>query len=344
MRAWAPAAALTAALIMAGGAAASTAAAATAYTVEPLNLNVVESTAALFGGALCEVYDCERVPTAASLDLSHRYGVFGEDGPISAGAATLNDRLVADNGEKLVFGFSQGAQIAGFWLRNYAATSAVDPQETSFLLVGDPENTYGVPWAPRVPTDSGFAVTELWSQYDGWADWPARFSLLAAANAVAGMFLVHPTVYDELDLEAERSAGNLVTWQNGTMTYTMVGNDRLPLLTPLRWVGLGAVADALDAPLRDQIEASYDRPTPQQQVEDQQSAAVTPEPAASLAAEPGVVRARPSVRGADQTTSRSRSQSASSRPTGSQRRAVSSSRAGEGRVQPARTSRPHPTA
>jgi len=265
VRAWVPAAALAAVLVVSGGAvaataAAATAAAATAYTLEPLNFNIVESTPDLFGGALCEVYDCERVPTSASLDLSHRYGVFGEDGPISAGAAILDERLVADNGEKLVFGFSQGAQIAGFWLRNYAQTSVADPQTTAFLMVGDPENTYGVPWAPRVPTDSGFAVTELWSQYDGWADWPARFSLLAAANAVAGMFLVHPTVYDTLDLAAEEAAGNLVTWQNGTMTYTMVRNDRLPLLTPLRWVGLGAVADALDAPLREKIEASYDRP------------------------------------------------------------------------------------
>jgi hypothetical protein len=254
--------------LFAGGVAtAGDAAAATAYTVEPLNLNLLDSTPNLFGGAVCEVYDCATVPTAASLDLSHVKGVFGENGPISAGAATLNGVLLADGGEKLVFGYSQGAQVGGFWLRNYAPTTSVDRQNTSFLFVGDPENTYGVPWAAKVPTNSGFAVTEVWSQYDGWADWPARFDLLAAANAVAGMFLVHPIVYDTMDLGAEEADGNLVRWQRDGIDYTMVGNDRLPLLTPLRWVGLGAVADSLDAPLRAQIEAAYDRPSTQQQAD-----------------------------------------------------------------------------
>ncbi len=251
------------ALAFGAGAAVPAAHAATAYTLEPLNFNLVESTARLFDGAVCEVYDCAKVPTPAALDLSYRNGLFGEDGPISQGAAALAGRLTADDGEKLVFGFSQGAQIANFWLRNYAPTSSVDATTTSFLLVGDPENTYGVPWTPNVPTNTGFAVTEVWSQYDGWADWPARFGLLAVANAVAGMFLVHPVVYDHLDLAAEQAAGTVVTWQADGISYQMVRNDTLPLLAPLRWVGLAAVADVLDAPLREKIEASYDRPATQ---------------------------------------------------------------------------------
>lgn len=253
------------AMVLSAGATAPAADAATAYTVEPLNFNLVESTANLFDGAVCEVYDCVKVPTKAALDLSYKNGVFGENGPISAGAATLDGRLAADSGDKVVFGYSQGAQIANFWLRNYAPASSVQQATTSFLLVGDPENTYGVPWTPNVPTNTGFAVTEVWRQYDGWADWPARFSLLAVANAVAGMFLVHPVVYDHLDLAAERANGNLVSWQKDGIDYQMVRNDTLPLLTPLRWVGMGAVADALDAPLREKIEADYDRPATQQQ-------------------------------------------------------------------------------
>ncbi len=95
-------------VLLAGGAAGSPAAtAATAYTLEPLNFNLVESTANLFDGAVCEVYACAKVPTKAALDLSYRNGVLGEDGPISEGAATLNGRLVADSGEKLVFGFTR---------------------------------------------------------------------------------------------------------------------------------------------------------------------------------------------------------------------------------------------
>lgn len=253
------------ALVISAGAASPAANAVTAYTVEPLNFNLVESTANLFDGAVCEVYDCVKVPTQAALDLSYKNGVFGETGPISAGAATLDGRLAADSGDKVVFGYSQGAQIANFWLRNYAPASSVQQATTSFLLVGDPENTYGVPWTSNVPTNTGFAVTEVWRQYDGWADWPARFSLLAVANAVAGMFLVHPVVYDHLDLAAEQASGNLVSWQKDGIDYQMVRNDTLPLLTPLRWVGMGAVADALDPPLREKIEADYDRPATQQQ-------------------------------------------------------------------------------
>ena len=72
-----------------------------------------------------------------------------------------------------------------------------------------------------------------------------------------GRYYIYPTfsaAYEEQTFFEVWSSDDLVTWQNGTMTYTMVRNDRLPLLTPLRWVGLGAVADALDAPLRDKIE------------------------------------------------------------------------------------------
>jgi len=56
------------------------AAAATAYTLEPLNLNLVDSTPNLFDGAVCEVHDCAKVPAPASLDLSHVDGAFGENG------------------------------------------------------------------------------------------------------------------------------------------------------------------------------------------------------------------------------------------------------------------------
>jgi hypothetical protein len=263
-----PVAVLACTLVAAPPTATPAANAATAYTLEPLNYNLAETTPSLFGGAVCLVYECERVPTSASLDLSHRRGVFGENGAISQGAARLDDRLTADADTKLVFGFSQGAQVAGFWLRNYAPTTAVDPASTSFLLVGDPENTDGVPWAPRVPTDTGFAVTEVWKQYDGWADWPDRFDLLAVANAVYGMLFVHPTVYDDLDLEAERAAGNVVTWTADGITYEMVVDKDLPILDPLRNLGLGWVADLVNDDWRSHVEAQYDRPSTQDEADE----------------------------------------------------------------------------
>lgn len=262
-----PAVVLAGALLVAPGTPVAPVNAATAYTVEPLNFNWVESTPKLFNGAVCAVYQCVKVPTAAALDLSHRRGVFGENGPIADGARNLNTLLVADAGEKLVFGYSQGAQVSGFWLRNYAPTTSVDRANTSFLLVGDPENTYGVPWAPKVPTDTGFAVTEVWAQYDGWADWPTRFDLLAIANAVYGMLFVHPRVYDHLDLAAQEAAGNVVTWQADGVTYKMVADRTLPILDPLRNIGFGWVADLVNDTWRAHIEAQYDRPRTQDEAD-----------------------------------------------------------------------------
>ncbi len=156
-----PVAMLAGALVAAPPAATPAAKAATAYTLEPLNYNLAETTPSLFGGAVCLVYECERVPTSASLDLSHRRGVFGENGAISQGAARLDDRLTADADTKLVFGFSQGAQVAGFWLRNYAPTTAVRPDRVVSGAGRRPGEHRGVPWAPRVPTDTGFEVNEV---------------------------------------------------------------------------------------------------------------------------------------------------------------------------------------
>lgn len=241
--------------------------AAVAYTVEPLDYNLIEATPNLFGGAICTEYRCVKVPTAAALDPSHLRGLFGENGPIADGAVHLDTALRNDAGEKLVFGYSQGAQIAGFWLRNYASTTAVNPARTSFLLVGDPENTYGVPWTPRVPTNTGFDVTEVWAQYDGWADWPTRPDPLAVANAVYGMLFVHPTVYDDMDLAAEEASGNVVTWEAGGITHKMVLQRQLPMLDPLRNLGFGWLADSVNDDWRSHIEAQYDRPSTQEEAD-----------------------------------------------------------------------------
>lgn len=259
---------LSGALVVTPAVMASAVAQPTAYTVEPLNVAAGETTPTLLDGAVCAVYDCVTVPTSGALDLSHVRGVFGEDGSISEGALALDDKLIADDGEKLVFGYSQGAQVAGFWLRNYAPTTVVNRENTSFLLVGDPENTYGVPWAPRVPTDTGFAVTEVWAQYDGWADWPTRFDVLAIANAAYGMLFVHPTVYDDLDLATEKANGNVVTWKSGGITHEMVVEEDLPILDPLRNVGLGWIADAVNDDWRAHIEAQYDRPATQDEADE----------------------------------------------------------------------------
>ena len=236
----------------------------TIFTIEPLNNNRYVATPNSMGGVMCMApHSCVMVPTAASLDPSHKDGVFGEEGSIADGAATLDAMLNEAQGPVVVMGRSQGAQIGGFWLRNYVPDSSVDRERVSFLFLADPENSYGVPWAPRVPTNTGYQVTELWVQYDGWAEWPTRWYPIAVANAVMGMFTVHTQAYYDIDPYDP----DIIEWSANGIDYKMVPNSRLPLLTPLRKLGMGWLADMLNDPLAARVEAAYDRPNSQEEAD-----------------------------------------------------------------------------
>jgi hypothetical protein len=259
--------------------------AATVYTLEPLDYNISDQTPNTLQGAMCRgEYQCVKVEYPAALDPTHKDGVFGENGSISKGAAALNELLTHDPADKVGFGYSQGAQAIGFWLRNYAPTTTVSRDNTRFLLIGDPENTYGVPWSPKVPTDTGFDVTELWVQYDGWADWPDRPNPVAVANAIYGMLFVHPVAYEDLDIDDP----SIVTWTANGITYRMRPTPELPILDPLRRTGFGWLADALNEPLAEQVEEAYDRPTTQQEADAQFGSAPVAAPDARSVAAPDV--------------------------------------------------------
>ncbi|WHU48917.1 PE-PPE domain-containing protein [Gordonia sp. L191] len=239
------------------------------YTIEPLDFNLIDAMALLFEGRCAAAgAACQQVPTLASPDPSHLFGVPGEFGPISLGADSLDATLRANGTDGadahqpiVVFAYSQGAQIAGFWLRNLSADahSYAPPATTSFLLVGDPENTYGPWWLPKVPTTMPYRVTEFWKQYDGWADWPSDPNPLAVANALAGMLFIHPTAYFSMDPDDP----NDITWTDGNMTYVMAPTANLPLLDPLRWLGLTSVADELNAQWKPIVDSAYTRPSTQ---------------------------------------------------------------------------------
>lgn len=252
------------------------------YTLEPLDYNILPVMKTLFRGACAKAGPrCTAVWTPAALDPSHVRGVVGEVGPISIGADSL-DKTLRTDGDKsvVVFGYSQGAQVAAYWMRNLSedASSYAPPASTSFVLAGNPENTYSAPWLPKTPVDSGYAVTEVWRQYDGWADWPTRVNLLAYANAIAGMMYVHPVAYVDADPDDPAN----VTWSIGNTTYVMIPSADLPLLQPLRVLGLGAVADALNGPLKKIVDSAYDHPQTKAETESARDASPTQTPADSV--------------------------------------------------------------
>ena len=74
------------------------------------------------------------------------------------------------------------------------------------------------------------------------------------ARANAGFLFVHQD-YEDVDIY---DPANYV-WTEGNTTYVYVPTKNLPLLEPLRWVGLSALADALNEPLKEIVERAYDR-------------------------------------------------------------------------------------
>ena len=176
----------------------------------------------------------------------------------SAGVIDLNNKLLdGTTGKQIVFGYSQGARVASDWLAEYAGKEgSLTPDEVSFVLIGNPSRKYGgadIGWG-RVTPDTDYTVLDVSRQYDMASDYPDRFNLLAIANAYAGFAFIHQN-YEEVDLY---DPANYV-WTEGKTTYVFIPTQNLPLLQPLRWIGLKALADSLNGPLKAIIESAYDR-------------------------------------------------------------------------------------
>lgn len=177
----------------------------------------------------------------------------------AAAVATLNQALRdGTTGKQIVFAYSQGARVAGRWLTENAGTEgAPTAQELTFVLMGNPSRKYGGSdrdWETTFP-ETDYRVIDVSQQYDMASDFPDNpFNLLALLNANAGFFFTHQD-YETVDIYDEAN----YVWVEGNTTYVFVPTENLPLLTPLRWVGLGFLADALNAPLKEIVERAYDR-------------------------------------------------------------------------------------
>lgn len=112
-----------------------------------------------------------QVKTRATLDPSA-----GDNprGSIHDGAQRLDALIRATPGPTVVLGYSQGAQVAGTWLRDFARRpDAPDPAELSFLLIGNPERRFGKqPWTKNTtPDDTAYRVRDVARRHDNWADY-----------------------------------------------------------------------------------------------------------------------------------------------------------------------------
>lgn len=176
------------------------------------------------------------------------------------GAGILQDALTLEPASDpvVVFGYSQGARVVTQWLEDHAGTEAApSPDRLSFMLIGNPDRKYGGAHAPlgQITPDTEYDVIDVSRQYDRASDLPDNpFNVLAFLNASAGLRDIH-IHYEDVDIY---DPANYV-WKEGNITYVFVPTENIPLLDPLRRLGLTDLADKLNGPLKAKIEKAYDR-------------------------------------------------------------------------------------
>lgn len=186
---------------------------------------------------------------------------------VNGGADLLDNMLHNTEGQILVVGYSEGAQVADAWLRRYGPTSDVDPARVSFLLVGDPEAAingciqvagglcragYG---GKGFPADTRYSGTVFARQYDFYADAPndpgngMAKNNRAAAKRRGGLFDGHIVgVHNDYTGVGLHDPNNRST-RVGNWTYMTAWTYPVP----------AAADDAEDATLRPEIERGYQR-------------------------------------------------------------------------------------
>ena len=231
-------------------------------------------------------YDTEKLElwpftgiTSRSYNDSSQRGFEMLDGQLHT---TIADNAAAGSPEDpiVVFGYSQGAQIAAIEKQRLQAEADAGAQlpPITFVFTANPIRPNGglsarlngrlgplaTWWTPIVsaPTNTQFQTYDVARQYDFFSDFPAYpLNPFATANAVFGL-LNHNYGPVSLDPSSPSYDPDTVVQQYGDTTYYLIPSKELPLLSPVRAVGLDPVADVVEPTLRVLVELGYDRTTP----------------------------------------------------------------------------------
>ena len=198
------------------------------------------------------------------------------------GSAILDSRLmalIADNqqGEPIAaFGYSQSSFLVSVekQLLLQEAAQGTDLPSISFVMLSNPSRPNGglfarfynlglITWTPTVATvtESPFTTYDISRQYDLFSDFPAYpLNLLALVNAGFGLFN-HSYEPVSLDPDSPNFDPDTMIAQYGDTTYYTIPSQ-LPLLRPLRVIGLSGLADFMEPVLKVLVELGYDRDTP----------------------------------------------------------------------------------
>ncbi|ORV93032.1 PE-PPE domain-containing protein [Mycolicibacterium iranicum] len=172
-----------------------------------------------------------------------------------SGLATIDATIDATPGTKVVFSCSEGARSVTRWLNKHAGDAdAPSPDELSFVMIGNPTRRYGGSDSDVMP-ETQYRVIDITRQYDMASDFPDNpLNLIALLNSLAAFTVIH-TDYENVDMYDDAN----IVWEEGNITYVFVPTENLPLLEPLRQLGLTSLADALNEPLKKIVERGYDR-------------------------------------------------------------------------------------
>ena len=193
----------------------------------------------------------------------------------------------------VVFGYSQSAAIATAAKRRLAdqAASGGAAASVSFVVLanlnrpngginarfaGAVLESLGWTFTDSAPTDTGFRTIDIARQYDPFADFPTYpLNVIADANAVVALLYgSHDYSHVTLNTADAGYDPHTIVQQYGDTTYYFIPAETLPLLRPLRDLGLDPLMlDAIEPAARVLVEFGYDRtipfgqPTPAQMIQ-----------------------------------------------------------------------------
>lgn len=216
--------------------------------------------------------------------IDYPASLFGMDASIAVAATGLERAVASTSGDLIAAGFSQGAIAVGYAKEALMALPADErpaPDRLSFVTIGDPTGPGGIMrilpgWVPLIdltpfrPPETPYDTVIVNGEYDGWADFPDRpWNLVSVINALMGIAYVHghyEVIPGGLDISAV-PAGNITTTTNslgGTTTSYLLPTEHLPLLQPLRDIGIPEpIVAGIEQPLKAVVDAGYTRNDPQ---------------------------------------------------------------------------------
>ena len=232
-----------------------------------------------------------RVPVHTPEEFFPVFGTRTFDQSVADGVVDLEEAIAAQPvGEPLIIlGYSQSPRIATIEKRklidvhgddfaaypfiSFALVSNVNKPNGGILKRLEPFGAvpfFGITFDGATPTNSpenpdetgNFALdtADYTFVHDGWSDFPVYpLNLLATANAIAGIALLHGT-YPLQQGIAPDAPNVFYQGSYGDTDYFVITTEIVPLLMPLGQIGIPRpILLALDEPFRVLIETGYER-------------------------------------------------------------------------------------